>query len=302
MRRALAVAFLTIGWCAVPARAQVPPCDAAVTAPATLTAVDRFAAFGDPTLVATHSALLALDFGEGAASGSVDRESIRFSSATPGLREEDGKPVFVATGPGPAEVRADWEQEVLVGEEIRRCSGSAATTFTFVAPRPLRLSVSGGVADFGGYVRTRRGFTGQIVSLSIDVIAGRRSDFGDVTVRWRVRRGRAAYPAGPFQVAVVRPLGPSGGAPRLLGAAARLRLSGELFAFASRADDRNDIARIVLGNLPRFRGRGGYEVQVLQRDARLLRVRGTLRACHKRQGCRSDGRIESAQPLVTFGR
>ncbi|MEW6581725.1 MAG: hypothetical protein AB1416_03080 [Actinomycetota bacterium] len=293
------IAFAAIGCCPALARAEAPPCDAAVTATATLTAVDQYARSGDPTLIASHRALLDVDFGGGAASASVDMQSVRFSSTAPGLREESGEPVFVASGPGPVEIRVSWEQEVLSGDELRRCSGSAVRTFTFDAPRPLRVGVSGGVTDFGNYIRTRRGFTGQIISLSTDLFAGRRSDFGDVTVRWRVRRGKAAYPAGPFQQAVLRGVDVSGRQVPL-GAAGPLRLHGELFSFASRDDGRNNIARIVLTAFTRFKGNGGYEVQVLQRGTRLVRVRGTLRKCHKANGCVTEGRVESTDPLVTF--
>ena len=300
---ALATAVLTLA-VAAPATAATP-CDPAKTARLTISVFDRP---GDQKLVTSHPIDLNTESDDNDDNASsVDRESVRFASTTPGVTFSNGTRTVVAANAGALEIRADWEQDVIAADGTsERCSAFATRTLTVVQAKPLRVAISGGFDDYGNYVRTKRGFTGALRNLAVGLIAGNDSDFSPVTVRFRARTGAARFPNGPLEQATLA-VDRSSERQRLLGRDTPLRLYRELFPFGGRKDGKNEIARITAGPFVLFstgtgyyQGNGGYEVEVLQRGQRLVRVRATLKKCHKKHGCQTDGRIESAVPLVTY--
>jgi hypothetical protein len=281
---ALCLTFIVAAGAAPGASAAAPPCDPGRTTAVTLTPMDGYTRSAT-RLVASHPIDLDVEFAQ-------DVGNVRVTASGASVKSSGGRS-WTVTAPraGPVVVRVDWEQTFFEGDIERTCSGSASRTLAFVAGKPLRVASSRDMT---------RGFRQE---LSLDLLASGASDLSRVKVRWRARRGAARFPSGRFVEGTIDPLDQRSRDRFSLGRSGGLRGTGEVFSFAGRSGERNDVGRVTIARFGRystgtFKGGGGLEIQLWQSGRRLLRVRAKLSRCHGIAGCRVAASIQASSPIL----
>jgi hypothetical protein len=243
----LALALIALLLLAEPAAAQTtaPPCPPGVAPSVTLRAADD--------LIATHTIALELETADGAF---IDDFKL---TLPPGAKSVPAGPSlgFQADTPGPVSVTATWLEYDRNADAD--CSASVATTFTLVAPKPLK------------FVAPRPGSRG-ISELDWSLRVGARSDLRPVEVRLR-GIPHARLPAGSAPVQKITLGLREGDAGRMLTGTGRV-LRGAGWRFRVGPFFRNEFP-IRMTN-PKKR-RFGFDLQLVQGGRRIGRTRGVGR-------------------------